>query len=175
MKKRKTFIAMALVIAVLVLGVGYAAISNITLNVNGTANVTANADFNVEFDTDHTVDVETGAAGAYTNTTTATMTVNLDSNTKTTSAIYKIDNTSSELSANLTAKVTNDDEGLNKYVAITSQLYSDADCTAELTGPIAKGTSAYLKVTASITNNPSKDVADKKFTVTITAEPADAN
>ena len=45
MKKRKTFIAMALVIAVLVLGVGYAAISNITLNVNGTANVTANADF----------------------------------------------------------------------------------------------------------------------------------
>ena len=175
MKKRKTFIAMALVIAVLVLGVGYAAISDISLNVNGTANVTANADFNVEFDTDHTVDVETGAAGAYTNTTTATMTVNLDSNTNTTSAIYKIDNTSSELSANLTAKVTNDDEGLNKYVAITSKLYSDAGCTAELTGPIAKGTSAYLKVTASITNNPSKDVANKEFKVEITAEPADAN
>ena len=34
MKKRKTFIAMALVIAVLVLGVGYAAISNINLTVN---------------------------------------------------------------------------------------------------------------------------------------------
>lgn len=175
MKKRKTFIAMALVIAVLVLGVGYAAISNITLNVNGTANVTANADFKVAFDTGHAVDVATGAAGEYTNTTTATMTVNLDSTTKTTSAIYKIDNTSTELSANLTANVTNNDEGLNKYVAITSKLYSDADCTAELTGPIAKGTSAYLKVTASVTNNPSKDVTNKEFKVTITAEPADAN
>lgn len=177
MKKRKTFIGMAIVLAILILGVGYAAINNVNLVVNGTANVTANADFNVEFDQDHTVVVTggtTGAAGAYTGALTATMTVNLDSANTEQTAVYKIDNNSTELSATLDAAVTNDDTTLNKYVTITSQLCSDADCTTTLNGAVAKGTSAYLKVTATLVNNPSQDVTNKQFTVTVSATPADA-
>ena len=112
MKKRKTFIGMALVLAILILGVGYAAISNINLNITGTANVNANADFKVEFDKNHQIAIEGGtteANAAYTDTLSATMTVSLDSATKTQSATYKIDNKSSELSATLNAVVTNED------------------------------------------------------------------
>lgn len=175
MKKRKTFISMALIIAILILGVGYAAISNINLSVNGTANVTANADFQVSFDNNSSVTSTEGSTGAYTSATVATMTINLDSNLTETSSIYKIDNKSSELSATLTADVTNDDATLNKYVTVTSKLYADQDCTIELTNAIENNTSAYLKVSAKLQNNPAQDITDKNFTVTITASPADAN
>ncbi|MBQ7104519.1 MAG: hypothetical protein IJN90_01535 [Bacilli bacterium] len=170
MKKRKTFIAMALVIAVLVLGVGYAAISNINLTINGTANVTANADFTVEFDTTHEV-----TNGAYTDAKTATMTVNLSNDVKTATAVYKINNKSTELGATLTANVANDDETLNKYVEFATAFYANENCTEALNGPVAHGQTAYLKVTANLKQNPAQDVKDKVFTVTITAEPADAN
>ena len=178
MKKRKTFIGMALVLAILILGVGYAAISNINLNITGTANVNANADFKVEFDKNHLIVIEGGtteAAAAYTDTLSATMTVSLDSATKTQSATYKIDNKSSELSATLNAVVTNEDTTLNKYVSVTTQLCADEACTTTLTGKVAKDTSAYLKVTATLVNNPAQNVTDKEFTVTVTATPADAN
>ena len=175
MKKRKTFIAMALVVAVLVLGVGYAAINNINLTVNGTGNVTANSDFTVAFDKAHTVVVTNGAAGTYTNDLTATMTVSLDSTNTVQTAVYKIDNKSAELSANLEATVSNVDTDLDKYVNVTTALYSDAECTTVLSGPVAKNETAYLKVTASLEKNPSQDVNNKTFTITVTASPVDAN
>ena len=45
MQKRRTFTVMAILIAVLILGIGYAALTATTLNLNGTANVKANPDF----------------------------------------------------------------------------------------------------------------------------------
>lgn len=52
MKKRKTFLGLVLVIAVLVLGVGYAALANIEFAINGTATATSNSDnFVVTWDT----------------------------------------------------------------------------------------------------------------------------
>ena len=178
MKKRKTFIGMALVLAILILGVGYAAINTVNLNINGTANVTANADFKVVFDEEDAIEVTGGASGAtakYTGELTATMTVSLDSTNKTQSAVYKIDNNSSELSATLVANVTNEDATLNKYVTVETQLYADENCAQALNGPVAKDESAYLKVTATLVNNPAQDVLGKTFTVTVTANPADAN
>ena len=174
MKKRKTFIAMALIIAVLLLGVGYAAITNIVLTINGTANITANADFDVTFDVDHTV-TGTNATGSYTNETTATMTVNLDSTNTEATAVYKVHNESEELSATLTATVKNVDADLDKYTDITTKLYTDEACTQALAAPIKKDEVAYVKVTATLTSNPAQDVLNKSFTVEITAEPADAN
>lgn len=178
MKKRKTFMGMALVLAILILGVGYAAINTVNLTINGTANVTANADFHVVFDRNDEIEVTggtTGAGATYEEDLKATMTVSLDSTNKTQSAIYKIDNKSSELSATLEANVENNDTALNKYVKIETQLYTDAGCTQALNGPVAKAESAYLKVTATLINNPAQDVLGKTFTVTVTANPADAN
>ncbi len=60
MKKKNTFTAMVILIAVLLLGIGYAAISNITLIVNGNANIVADSDFDVEFDTRNSTHVPKG-------------------------------------------------------------------------------------------------------------------
>ena len=140
MRKRKTFIAMGIFIAMLVLGVGYAAVNNLELKLNGTANVTANAEFRVEFDTNHEVvltpvagttvknpsgdDVDV-VSGSYTNGSTAIMTVNLDANTRTASAVYKIVNYSPDLKANLTAEVTADFNDSDDYLTVTKELYKD--------------------------------------------------
>ena len=174
MKKRKTFIAMALIIAVLVLGVGYAAINNINLNINGTANITANADFDVAFDTSHTPSV-VNASASYTNATNATVTVDLDSEKTTATAILKVDNNSTELSANLVATVGEVDVDLEKYAEITTELCSDAACGTALTGVVTKETSAYVKVTANLKKNPAQDVKNKTFSVSLVASPVDAN
>ena len=175
MKKRKTFVAMALIIAVLILGVGYAAITNIVLTINGTANVTANADFDVSFDMDHTVNTTSNATGAYNAEDTAEVTVNLDSNTTEAYAIFKVHNESDELSAELTAEVVNVDADLDKYANISVALFSDESCTSALANPIVAGGEAYVKVVAELEKNPAQDVLGKSFTVTITAEPKDAN
>jgi hypothetical protein len=125
MRKRKTFIGMFIIIAILILGVGYAAINGIELFVNGTANVKANADFTVEYDTEHTVALSTTekvewtsgdvavVSGEYTDSTSATMTVYLDSTHRNASAVYKIVNKSQELKATVDANVSSEISGNN--------------------------------------------------------------
>ena len=50
MKSKKTILGIVLLIAILLLGIGYAAITDVTLNINGTADATANTDnFIVKF------------------------------------------------------------------------------------------------------------------------------
>ena len=187
MKKRKTFTIMAILIAVLVLGVGYAAISNVTLTVNGSGNIKADADFSVVFDTTHTVGLSDSSskvtinetqyavvAGSYTNTSTATMTVYLDKDNTSEWACFKIDNTSTQLAATLSANVTQV-SGTNAayFGTITSAFFSDSGCSTALSGNVAHGQSAYLKVTVPKgSTEPAQDVTNASFTVTVTATPA---
>ena len=189
MKKRKTFTGMAIFIAILILGVGYAAVSDISLNLTGTANVKANAEFSVEFDTGHTVvvtpndtkvtwdqdDLRDVVVGKYTDDLNATMTVNLDSTHRTASAIYKIDNNSADLKATVTAAVTTDFADANAdYLGVTTELYSDVDCETELNNTeLAPGDSAYLKVTVSLTKLPVNDITNAQFNITTTAKPVE--
>ena len=186
MNQRRTYIIMIILIAVLLLGVGYATISNITLNLNGTANVAADADFSVEYDTTHIVgltadsgNVTLGSntyapvAGSYTDTTHATMTVYLDKDHTSVSACYKIDNKSDSLAASITPNVT---QVSNTYAAyfgtITTGLYSDSSCSTAFSGNVAAGSSVYLKVTVPKGSTPPpSDVTGASFSVTITAEP----
>lgn len=186
MKKRKTFTIMAILIAVLILGVGYAAISNITLTVNGTANIKADADFSVVFDTSHTVGLSDSnstvtiggnsyavVAGAYTNTETATMTVYLDKDHTSVYAIYKIHNASTQLAASLTPSVTQVASPNTTYFGtIGADIYTDAACTTALSGNLAAGSDAYLKVTVPKGSvEPVQDVTGASFTITVVAEP----
>ena len=189
MKKRKTFLGMAIFIAILVLGVGYAAVSNITLNLTGTGNIKANADFSVVYDTSHIVGKSTSdtvewtsgnnnpvVAGAYTNTTNATMTVYLDANHTSAYAIYKVDNNSSELGATLAASVTQI-SGTNAtyFDDVTAVYYTDASCTTPLgNNVLAHGQSAYLKVTVSLKKSPVSDISGATYSVTTTATPQEA-
>ena len=185
MKKRRTFTVMIILIAVLVLGVGYAAISNVILNITGSANIVADADFSVVFDTAHTVTVTPStnvsfggsshpvSAGAYTDTLNATMTVYLDKNNTTATACYKINNNSTSLAASISPSVTPiGSPNTNYFGTITTGLYSDSGCSTAFSGNLAAGQSVYLKVTVPKgSTEPAQDVADASFGVTITATP----
>lgn len=186
MNQRKTYIVMIILIAVLILGVGYAAISNITLNLNGTANIVADSNFSVEYDTNHTVGLNPSSgtvtmngnnyapvAGSYTNAITATMTAYLDSNHTSVSACFKIDNKSDSLAASITPSITPIASPNDAYFGtITTGLYSDSNCSTAFTGNLAAGSSVYLKVTVPKGNaNPTADVTGASFNITITAEP----
>jgi len=190
-KKRKTFIAMVIVIAILLLGIGYAAVSNVTLNLTGTANIKANADFSVEYDTTHTVvvtpssttiewaenDNRAVSAGSYQDATTAIMTVYLDSSNTTATAVYKVDNKSTELGATLSAAVTQISGANAQYFSnITAVYYTDANCTTALgDNVVAHGGSAYLKVTVGLAKSPVSDITSASFSVTTTATPQEAS
>ena len=185
--KKRTFTIMAIIIAVLVLGIGYAAIADIPLTITGSANLLADSDFSVEFDTTHTVLVDPSSAtvtmnsvqhavvaGAYTDKDDATMTVYLDKDHASGSACYKIDNKSTALSATITPSVTQISSPNNAYFGtITTALYSDANCTTSFSGNVAAGSSVYLKVTVPKgSTEPAQDVTNAAFTVSITASPA---
>lgn len=191
MKKRKTFVGMAIFLAVLVLGVGYAAVSGVELNLTGTANVKANADFSVLYDNTHTVALSTSdkvqwddnteyavVAGAYDSNdqTKATMTVYLDSANRSAYAVYKIVNRSAELKATLTTEVSSqfEDTAAN-YLSASTELYSDEDCTVALgSTELAPSGVAYLKVTVELTKLPVEDIVNAGFNITVDATPVDA-
>jgi len=176
MKSRKTLMTLGVIVAVLILGVGYATISSIELNINGTAAViTSQNDFKVQFDTDGTVETSTDATiaksttetvnvvtGAYTNETTATMTVNLNSDNRTATATYTIENLSTDLSANLVAEVTQVSGTYADYFNVTQTLASST---------VAAGASTTIVVQVDLKKVPATDIDAQTFTVKITASP----
>ena len=190
MQKRRTFTVMAILLAVLVLGVGYAAIANVTLNLNGTGNIMANADFAVVYDTSHTIaktsgtvtdgtNTQTIVTASYTSTTLATMTVWLDDTHREAYAIFKVDNNSTDLSARLTPSVTEVGQQHDAYFNdIQAEYYTASTCaTGEELGTdvLEAGDSAYLKVTVSLEKSPLDDITGATFSVQTTAEPVEAD
>lgn len=172
MKRTKIYVMIAVIIAVLILGIGYAAISNITLNINGTASATtADENFKVKFDgtvtpTSTVPDGVEGATatGTITNDTTATIAVSgLTTKDQTATVTYTILNDSPELSANLAAsvKTNNNDE----YFDVTTSL-------AKTT--LAKGETTTLTVTVKLKKTPIADQTTN-ITVGIEASPVVAN
>ena len=117
MKKKRTLTVVAAVLAVLMLGVGYAAVANDLLYISdASASATPSDDnFVVQFDQETPVVQGTGVTAAYTGTTTATFSASgLTAKGQKTSATYTIENESADLSANLSAVVgdrVNDTEG----------------------------------------------------------------
>ncbi len=192
MKKRKTFMGMIIIISILVLGVGYAAINGVELFVNGTANITANADFSVEYDTSHTIGLSTTSttswdngqvavvAGTYTDTHNAIMTVHLDSTHRDAYAIYKIVNKSPELYAMLDSNVSSQiAANAAEYLTVSEELYSNADCTGgselDSNAKLAPGSVAYLKVQVNLSKLPIEDIGNATFTITVNATPVEAD
>ena len=93
MKKKNTLLAVALLIGVLALGIGYAlTASNLTINGTATAKDTA-SNFKVEFDTTSTP-TGTATTKTITNGTTATMSVELTNVGDSQNAVFTIKNTS---------------------------------------------------------------------------------
>ena len=155
-----------LLLAIILVAVGYAAITNVTLNINGTAKSGANqSNFVVEFIGTPT----TGGKG----TTTATIneskktegTVEVTGLTEkgdTATATFTIKNKSDDLSADLTAEATSSNEK-----------YFETICTVENT-TLKAGEETTLTVTVKLLKTPideTKEDLTSNIGVSITAEP----
>lgn len=196
MQRRRTFTVMAILLAVLVLGVGYAAVSAVTLTLNGRANVNANFDFTVEFDTTHTVLVDPASnvtttpeggtahpicAGAYTDEENATMTVWFDKDHTSATALYKIDNKNATggLAATLGVDVTAvSGANADYFTEPEYRLCVDSSCNTEFntsSGKLAAGQSVYLEVTIELAKAPLNDIENATYSVELTATPAEAD
>lgn len=166
MKNKRIFILVALLIAVLLLGIGYAIMSNNVLTISGSATATLNdSNFNVKF----TGEPTTGGKG----TTTAEIDASdatgrkatiavtgLTAKGDTATATYTITNASADLTANLSAEVTANSNA--EYFKVTPTL---ADTS------ITHGTDTTLTLTVELIKTPVTDDISSNITVTLTAEP----
>lgn len=169
MRKNKAFFGIALLVAVLALGIGYAAvIGNISLNITGSASATvSDENFKVKFD--DTVDPTFDKTAVSANSTNVVVTPSLDVDDEheatlsvsglttmndTVTATYTIVNNSPELSALITAgTITNTNE---EYFAVTSVVNTPATVT--------HGESTTLTVTVRLKKTP---ITDQTATLTI--------
>lgn len=167
MKNKRTLVVVALIVAAVLLGIGYAAIANVTLNITG--NVTASPDqsnFNVLFDAASTFTVSDAnkVTAGRTSNTEATITVTgLSAKDDSVTATYKIKNDSPDLTASITAtpQVVSGDTG---YFQVTT----DWGATAKT---IAAGGSDYITVTVTCTQTPIDGDKTANIKVSLTAEP----
>lgn len=154
MKRRNTYVGLILLLAVLMLGIGYAAMSNITLNIGGSASaIVEDENFKVKF---------TGTPEVSSSDVTATITDDHNATLNVTglsakgdkvTATYTIENASEDLSASVAVPtITNSNEdyftvttdmstsqtlaaGGNTTVTVTVELVKtpvDADQTADI-------------------------------------------
>lgn len=169
MKKKRTLTVLAAVLAVLMLGVGYAAVANDVLNItDASASATPDsANFVVEFDQTSTIQKSTGVEAAYTDATNATFSVSgLTAKDQTASATYTIKNSSADLSANLAAAIgtmTNGTSGTEDDKTYFNVTYSFGSTTVEAGGDTT------LTVTVTMLKTPVAEDVSVTFPVTITA------
>jgi len=196
--KRNSKIMLGLLIAVLTLGIGYAAISGVTLLINGSATATASgtdADFNVHFDdfvqgTNYIAYTETAGTG--------------DSLTQTFDTVKHISAASGETTKQADITVANDQKNATVSVSnmtnvgdtvnLTIPVINESDgIKADLSASVVNNNEEYFNVTAApgtetLNGNNAKSsvtvtvsvikvpkVEDKTgtFTVTLTADPTE--
>jgi len=161
---RKTFIFLSLIVAVLFLGVVYAAINNVTLNITG--NVAATPDqgnFKVYFtgtpakSGNGTIAV---ALGSGSTPTTATMNVSgLTTAGQTATATFTIKNNSNDIDATLSHKITNSNSA---YFTVNAAFASTS---------LASGGTTTITVEVKLNKTLVSSNQSKSITVAITAAP----
>lgn len=172
MNTKKSLIIGGVVLAiVLLIAVGFAALTNVTLNINGSATATPNdKNFTVKFTGTPTTSVSTDSIQANATVSSedakkATLNVSgLTAKGETASATYTIKNESADLTANLSA---------------TSQVKSNSDyfkVTAEIANSTlaAQGTTT-IKVTVELLKTPVADEVTAEIETVVTAEPSQPN
>lgn len=163
MTSTKKMVAVLIVLAILLIGVGYAAITAVTLRISGTAEAEGNqANFTVEFVKEPAP--ETSGKGTISATVTdehnAVLNVSdLTAKGDTAIATYTIQNTSADLSANLKANVVNgNDENFETTYSFGKTSLTHGDTTT-------------LTVTVKLLKTPITDSVNTTIGVQITAEP----
>ncbi len=136
MKNKKKFYVVGLLVFVLVLGIGYAAVSTVGLNIDGTASVKSE-NLNVSFNgVTEVSDEEKVVANSTDNSLDATISVSDLTLNEIVTATYTIKNEETDVNANITKKtITNDKE---EFFEVTTSVDEspttvDANGTAKVT------------------------------------------
>lgn len=169
MNKKRTILGGAILVAVIMLSIGYAVIENIPLNITGSATANVSDDnFLVEFDeaTDKTtVSNEDKVSASVTGIHAAKMDVTgLSAKGDSVYAIFTINNKSADLSAELSVSAENISETDNAgYFSIAT----------EITEPkiITKGGSTTVKVTVTLEKTPVDGTKTGEISVALSAKP----
>ena len=120
MSKTNKIILIALIVAILMLGIGYAAIQNITLNITGTASADpSQANYNVRFAGNPIVSDSSLATTEMINDTTARIDAVLSTVGETVNVAYEVENASDDLSSQILLTTTNSNE---EYFDISSDV-----------------------------------------------------
>lgn len=173
MKKRKTLLGLGLLALVLVLGVGYAAISGVDLSISGTAATATEAtDLKVSFNgtvtpTDATSGKVVGTAtdGSLTGTITVTdLLLN-----ETVSAVYELKNEETDVDAIVKLAESNGIVNSNtEFFQVTTSLDSNAELN------VAAGSNGTAKVTVNvklIKTPVTREEGTANITINLTADP----
>ena len=175
MEQKKLFIGLALVIAVLALGVAYASITTQTLNVAGTATAEASNDnFNVVFEGE-VPNSKSATVGTNVNSAVVTASANgksgnfsiskLDTEGEYVTITYPIVNKSPDLAAKLkNIQITNSDN---------TKAWWDITANIAKTDLAANGDSASLVITVTLKDTPANDeeAPTGNFHVSFDADP----
>lgn len=168
MKNRKTLIITVLLIAILALGIGYAAIANKTLTISGNAvGSPSDENFKVKFTGTPTKSDATKVKEA-TILTDTTASIKVEGLTKagdSATATYTISNESEDLSANLSAALT------NSNTTDFDVSYYFGNTTGTTTASLTKGQSTTITVVVTLKTTPVLTDVTTDITVSITAAP----
>lgn len=166
-RNTKAIVGLVLLVAVLLVAVGYAAITATQLTINGTANATTKQEnFNVEFTGTPTVSNADNVEAKLVEGKPLNAIMNVSKLTAkgdTATATYTIANTSADLSAVLSATTTNTND---EYFKITQNI-------AKAT--VAAGDTTTITVTVELIKTPITQDEETTIGVAITAEPQQPN
>lgn len=181
MNKKKSMTGLFLILAILFIGIGYAAISNVTLTINGNAKVTpGDSSFNVHFVYDENNSANnniTGTAGGGYTATAATVAKYTGLTTGTIDAMdftkkdeyidfpFVIKNDSTELYA----KIESGDVSIS-----AGNAYLEAQLTGFSTLNIAPAATGTVTIRVKCLKTPTDVQNLTNFTITITAHPVEA-
>ena len=161
MRKTNKIILTIIILSMLLLGIGYAAIQNVTLNITGTVSADpSQSNFKVMFVGTPTVSNEAYVTAAITDDTNATINVEgLTLKGQTVSATYNVQNVSTDLSADLSLSTTNNN---TEYFTISSELEKTSLVAGEVT---------TVTVTVELTKTPITDTEIATIGVQLEAIP----
>lgn len=161
MKKKNTYVGLVLLLAVLMLGIGYAAMSNITLNIGGGAGASVeDENFKVKF-TGTPQTSGDNITATITDDHNATINVSLTAKGDKATATYTILNDSADLSASVAIpSITNSN---TEYFTVTTDM---AD--AEL---LASGADTTVTVTVELIKTPIDADQNSNISISFVASP----
>lgn len=173
MHKQKRLIFIIILLTVILMGIGYAALSNVTLTINGKATATPNDEnFKVYFtgkNTKKSGEESNPNVNVTVTEQATTATVNFSGLSKkddTEYAILEIENASNDVDAK-SITVALEASGSTTIIEATA-IMCDIDGTAISNYFVASGNKTYVKVSATLLQTPTED-SEITITATITA------